>query len=41
MRTNPVICFQVVNVLAEDERPEILAKKLDHVKCVVEPGSIP
>lgn len=37
---NPVVCFQVVDVLSKNKRPKILAKKLYHVKRIVEPWPI-
>lgn len=39
-RTYSVICLEVVNVLAKDERPQVLAEKLDYVEGVVEAGSV-
>lgn len=31
-----MICLEVVDVLAEDERPQIFAKKLDDIERIVE-----
>lgn len=35
-----MICLEVVNVLAKDERPQVFAEKFDYVEGVVEAGSI-
>ena len=39
--TYPVVRLQVVDLLAEDEHPEVLAEELDHVEGVVEARAVP
>lgn len=39
--THPVVRLQVVDLLAEDEHPEVLAEELDHVEGVVEARAVP
>lgn len=39
--TYPVVRLQVVDLLAEDEHPEVLAEELDHVEGVVEAWAVP
>jgi hypothetical protein len=38
--TYPVIGFQVINLLPEQQRPHILAEELDNVQRVCKPGSV-
>lgn len=38
--TYSVICLEIVNVLAKDERPQVLAEEFDYVEGVVEAGSV-
>ena len=39
--THPVVRLQVVDLLAEDEHPEVLAEELDHVEGVIEARAVP
>lgn len=39
-RTYSVICLEIVNVLAKDERPQVFAEEFDYVEGIVEAGSI-
>lgn len=36
----PVIRLEVIDILAKDERPQVLAQKLDDVERVVEPRPV-
>ena len=38
--TNAVICLEVVNVLAEDEGPEVFAEKFDNVESIVKARTV-
>lgn len=35
-----MVCFEVVDVFAEDEGPEVFAEELDDVEGVVEAGAV-
>lgn len=39
--TYPVVRLQIVDLLAEDEHPEVLTEELDHVEGVVEARAVP
>ena len=36
-----MICLQVINLLPENQRPQILAQEFDHVQCLCKSRSIP
>lgn len=38
--TYSVICFQIINLFPEKDRPQIFAEKLDHVEVIGESGAI-
>jgi hypothetical protein len=38
--TYSVVCFQIVNLFSEKDRPQIFAEKLDHVQVIGESGTI-
>lgn len=39
--TYPMVRFQVVNLLPEDQRPQVLAEKLDDIQRIHEPRAVP
>jgi hypothetical protein len=39
--TYPMVRLEVVNLLAKDKHPEVLAEELDHVEGVVEARAVP
>ena len=39
-KTYPVVRLKIVHLLSEDQRPEVLAQKLNHVKGVVKPRPV-
>lgn len=36
----PVIRFEIIDLLPEDQSPQVLAQEFDHVQCVGESRSV-